>query len=141
MGQSDFRHALLVELHRAIDEAADAALDVIESRGIELVYPPGVELTAEEIAALTELRVSPPARSALGKVLRDAAAGPLFDFFTLVDGVGDPRGWPGPEAWLGVVLTPRTADGSDEDGGDTEMWHDQLFESYWEYQKPRDADA
>jgi hypothetical protein len=141
MGQSDFRHALLVELHRAIDEAADAALDVIESRGIELVYPPGVKLTAEEIAALAELRVSPAARSALGKVLRNEAAGPLFELFTLVDGVSDPRGWPGPETWLGVVLTPRVADGSDEDEGRPEMWHDQLFESYWEYQRARDADV
>jgi hypothetical protein len=141
MAPSDFRRALLLELHRAVDDAANSALDTIGKRGTAPVYPPGVEFTPEEVAALAELRVSPAARSALDKLLRDTAASPLFEFFSLIDGVSDPHDWPGPEPWLGALLRARVAtDRQDEREGNAEMWHDQFFESYWEYRGGRGPD-
>ena len=126
MDQGEIRRTILLELHAKIDAATAAGLAVIDNRGIEPVYPPGVQLTDAELAALAGLQVSGEARSALEKVLRDVAARPLFDLFALVDGVADPAISDGDAPWLGASILPR----QDED---EEMWHDALFETYWDY--------
>ena len=123
----DVRAALLNEMHKAIDSAATDALGIIENRGIEPAYPPGVELSAAEVSALANIASSPELRSAFGKVLRDAASRPLFQLFALVDGVADPSSWDG--LWLGADIVERT------DESDQEMWHDDFFASYWQYDK------
>src|SRR5688572_26413474 len=108
MISSAAKRAVLVDLHRAIDEAADAAMAIIESRGVEPVYPPGIELTDAEIVALSNLKLSEDAKTALRKVLLDNASRPLFQWFTLVDGVADPVGLPADEEpWLGLDLSSK----------------------------------
>ena len=83
MSSSDVRHTLLVETHRAIDAAVDDALAMLESRGVEPVYPPGVELSEAEVGALASLSLSADLRSALQKIIRDAASRPLFQLLSV----------------------------------------------------------
>ena len=123
----DLRAAMLNEMHKAVDSAATDALGMIETRGVEPVYPPGVELSASEVAALAKITVTPELRMAFTKIIRDAASRPLFQLFALIDGVADPSAFDG--LWLGANVVART------DDADHEMWHDELFESYWQYDK------
>lgn len=130
----DIRAALLGEMHRAIDAAAQDGLRSLENGGSDLSYLPGVELSASEKRALGALTHSSDLRSALKKVLRDAAARPLFQLFTLVDGVADPQNWSG--TWLGASITV-----AEPDEDSVTMWHDDFFESYWLYDKDRVPDV
>ena len=113
--------ALFLELHEAVEEAASGV--VFKMAEAELAYPPGIELTKEEAAALSEIKLSDAARSGLKKLVTDTATIPLFRLFTLVDGVGDLTGFDG---WYGTSLTPKGEE-------DEPMLHDKLFESYWQY--------
>jgi hypothetical protein len=126
MEQERLRRALLLEMHRKIDQAAAAGLSMLENRGPTPVYPPSVELTQDEIVALTGLRLSATARSAFEKIFRDVAAAPLFDLLALMDGVVDPEAAESDEPWLGVTVVEGRGD-------DDAMWHDELFETYWDH--------
>jgi hypothetical protein len=133
VGSVDIRAALLNEMHKTIDTAATDALGIVDTRAIELAYPPGIELSAAEVSALANIPSSPELRSALHKVFREVASRPLFHFFALIDGVADPTGWNG--LWLGArVVEP-------PDDADQEMWHDEFFASYWQYAKPNAPDV
>ncbi len=110
MSPVDIRAVLLREMHRAIDDAAHNGLRSIEHPGTGLSYPPGVGLSDAELRALSTLRLSEDHRSALRKILRDTASGPLFQLFALLDGVADPEHWNG--VWLGATV----ALADDEDG-------------------------
>lgn len=113
--------ALFREVHRAIRESAQSAVDQLKAKSPKLSYPPNVELTAAERDALAALNLSPAMCSALTKVIADAAAYPLFDLFCLIDGVGDPadaRGWQGVHLGEGM-REPEP------------MLHDEFYESYW----------
>ena len=129
----NIRDALLNEMHKAIDAATTNALGIIENRGIEPAYPPGVELSAAELSALANITSSTELHSAFRKVLRDAASRPLFQLFALLDGVADPSQWEG--LWLGADIIERA------DDSDREMWHDDFFESYWQYDKSAAPDV
>src|SRR3712207_6169073 len=107
MDRDRLRRTLLLEVHRSIDTSVAAALAMLESGDVELVYPPGAELTEPETAALAELRLAEHQRAALEKIFRDLAARPLFDLFSLIDGVADPRDWSGEGPWLGATLIER----------------------------------
>jgi len=120
-----------VELHRAIEESADAALAAFENSAMQPVYPPGVQLSRADTLALNGLQLSDASRAAIRKLFVDAAGRPLFHLFSLIDGVADPAQWPTSDPWLGLTVSEK-----DEDAEDSEMWHDQFFESYWDY---RDA--
>jgi hypothetical protein len=126
MDQDTLRRTLLLEVHAMIDAAAAAGLAMVENGGIRPAYPPGVELTDAERAALATLHLPAAARSALEKILRDVAAQPLFDLFALVDGVVDPSGSEAGDPWLGASIVERQE-------GDDAMWHDALFETYWDW--------
>jgi len=119
------RKALFSELHRAIDESAFCAVKNITTP--DLVYPPGVELTSDEAQAMAELELSDAAKSALGKIIKDACAYPSFHLFSFADGVTDPISDEIDE-WYGLSFIERTADSDDPDA----MLHDQFFESYWD---------
>jgi hypothetical protein len=128
------RTALLVEIHRSIEESAASAVQRIGDPEVtpQVNYPPNGELTAAEREALHTLRLTDAARSGLLKLVKDAAAYPFFHFFSLLDGVADP-----PETfddervyekvWQGLSLVPKTED--------EEMLHDDFFESYWSYRQ------
>jgi hypothetical protein len=87
--------ALMTDVHREIDQAADEAIAALGADGrADLVYPPGMALSDEEQRALAAVEPSP----ALRKLIADAAAKPLFRLFAMLDGIGDPEGidgdWP-----------------------------------------------
>jgi hypothetical protein len=101
-------------------------------RGSTLAYPPSEEgrLTDEELAALSALQIPEAARSAIRKVVRDAASASLFQLFCLLDSVGDPALVPQAD-WSAVNLVP--AQGADY----RSMMHDDFFDSYWRYVEVR----
>jgi len=133
MSVDPLRETVLLECHRAIDQAARDGLAMIGNSGIEPTYPPGVELSEREIAALAMLSLTPDLRSALDKIVRDVASRPLFTFFVLADGVADPHLAAGP--WLGLDIRAQ------EDESDGRMWHDDFYESYSQYPDARQPDV
>lgn len=133
MISSAAKRAVLVDLHRAIDEAADSAMAIIGSRGVEPTYPPGIELSEGEIVALSNLKLPEDAKTALRKVLVDTASRPLFQWFAVVDGVADPVGLPADEEpWLGLELSAK-----EDDTEEDTVWHDEFFETYWAFHDNR----
>jgi hypothetical protein len=79
--------ALMAEIHAAIEEAADEAVEALGPNGKpDPVYPPDVSLSEEERAVLAAVEPS----SALRKLFADAAAKPMFRLFALLDGLADP---------------------------------------------------
>jgi hypothetical protein len=79
--------ALMVEVHEAIEEAAEDALSALGGGQPDLIYPAGITLSDEERAALAAVEPS----TALGKVIANAAAQPMFRLFSLLDGLADPE--------------------------------------------------
>ena len=126
MVSADARSVLLREMHRAIDDAMSHTMKVLDGREGALTYPPGVDLSKAERSAIETLALSAAARSALEKLLRDTAAAPLFHLFALLDGVADPRDWPG--TWPGATITTLRGD-----RGPESMWHDDFYGSYREH--------
>ena len=124
------KEALFIEIHRAIEDAAARTAAALRAGAVDLAYPPNAGLSPAEQAALQSLKVTRDLESALRKVLADAASTPLFQFFTLLDGVGGPREYDG--EWLGLVLSKP---GGDEEQG--EMLHDEFFDSYWQWRARR----
>jgi len=123
--------ALLVEAHRAIEEAATQAAEVIAGvRAVpDLAYPPNGGLTEAEASLVNAGMRGAEAVAALRKIVADAAAAPLFRLLTLIDGVADPEDWKG--NWLPLDLR----DAPEET--DQPMLHDALFESYWAWVERR----
>ena len=89
------RKALLVEVHKRIETAADQAVRRISGREPvgTLTYPLGGRLTAAETAALGQAAATPDAVSALRRVVADAVAGPVYDLLAMIDGAREPEGW------------------------------------------------
>ena len=125
MIEKQIRDALFLEIHKAIEESAQSVVSQLQSSGLS--YPPGAELTPDEMAALSSLTLSEAAKSGLRKVVADACAYPLFHFFTLLDGVADPETDLG-GVWLGASIAEKPEE-------DEPMLHDELYESYWLYKK------
>jgi hypothetical protein len=130
------RQTLLLEIHRIIASTASHAVAGLgaSSTPAALTYPPGAGLSESESRALQGLMLSDVARAALTKVVADACASAFFEFLCQVDGVADPEVRPSDRAWLGARIVEPTED------QDQEMWHDDLFESFWEYARARDRE-
>jgi len=127
------RAALLMEVHRAIEEAASQAAELLARVSAEpnLAYPPNAGLDATARSVLTQAPSRPEAVAAIRKVVAAAAAAPLLHLFALMDGVAEPDDWQG--EWPPVDL----ADATDDDPA-RPMLHDELFESYWSWVAKRD---
>ena len=149
----DVQQTLMVELHRLISKSATRAAaklgadhpfvpfrdrgdlagspDTLVSPVAAIVsYPPSngknSPLSRDEHEALARMELSPAGRTALEKLIADAAAEVIFDLLCMVDGVGDPEVAP-VKNWVGADLGARRSD------EDREMLHDAFFESYWRY--------
>ena len=122
------RAALLVEVHRAIEQAAGQAAELLAGVSSEpdLAYPPNAGFSAPELSTLTQGLAGPEAVGAIRKVVADAAAAPLFHLFALMDGVAEPEDWQGEWAPVDLSETP-------EDGPAKAMLHDEFFETYWSW--------
>lgn len=125
------REALLIEVHRTIEEAATQAAEVIA--GVQPIaavgYPPNGGLSEAEASLVRSGGRGAEAVPALRKIVAEAASAPIFRLFTLIDGVGDPEDWDG--EWSPIELR----EASDDE--DQPMLHDELFESYWAWVERR----
>ena len=113
--------ALLIEMHKTIDETSNTVLRNITEP--ELTYPPGLELTISEKNTLKNINLTDDEKVALKKIITDACSFPLFHLFSLLDGVTDPKGI---GDWRGLTM-------GDKNELDDEMLHDEFYESYHEY--------
>lgn len=118
------RKAVFAETHKAIDEAAQCAINLIgTSNSASLSYPPGVELTEEEIKLISSIQLSIEAKNVLKKIIANSCSWPIFHMMSLLDGVTDPYVIEVKD-WIGGTLH------GDEDGS---MLHDEFYETYWDY--------
>lgn len=127
MIEKRIRDALFKDIHKAINESAES----VARLDLELSYPPGIELTPEEVEALASLALSDAAKSGLRKLAADACAYPLLHFFMLIDAVADPDTDLG-EVWLGATIDNKPE-------GYEPMLHDELYESYWLWEEEKDG--
>ena len=112
-------------MHKAVADAAQTTIASISGdTRLSLSYPPGIELSAEEQHALSDLELNADARSALMKLMTDACSYPVFHLCSLLDGVADPC-VRDVEGWVGGKLEPA--------GDDSLMLHDEFYELFWEY--------
>jgi hypothetical protein len=124
--ETESHRAVFAEVHKAIDEAAQAAVDSLSLTGKPSpTYPPGVELTTEELNLLSGIVLTTAEREVLKKIIADACSYPLFHMLSILDGVTAPYVIEIPD-WTGGVL------GTSEDGP---MLHDEFFDTYWDYEE------
>jgi hypothetical protein len=125
------RRALLVEVHKLIETAADQAVRRISGRepvGV-LTYPLGGRLTAAEAEALGRGAGTPEAVRALRRVVADAVAGPVYDLLAMIDGAREPEGWE--IRWRPFEVTTAEA------GSPPGILHTAFQETYQEWQRLR----
>ena len=122
------RDALLLELHRAIEESADDAAQSLRPGGEprQPYYPPNGGLTDAEHNALAGLLATEDAVSGIRKVVANAAAGPLWTLFSLIDATADPTDYE--EFWPPFELV------ESEDG---ERLEAPWLDAYWLWREKR----
>jgi hypothetical protein len=123
--------AVLLELHKAIEETATVTVDQLEAKENQLSYPPNCGLSEDELLALRGIVFSPALKTALRKVIADAASYPLFHLFSILDSVADPEYYD--EQWLGASLELKTGETHQEEG----LLHDAYYEAYWQWRGVR----
>jgi hypothetical protein len=144
MDDHHIQQTLLIELHGAIENAAQEAVAKL-GRGDPYLSPEmatqqavaGVPNAADEALAsfcdpAATMSLTPEARSALQKLVSDAAASTLFRFFCLVDAVGHPE-VVAVDEWLGAHVGKKATEEH------YPMLHDEFLESYWEYRRLTDS--
>ncbi len=125
----DNSKAILLDIHQDISDVAEHSVSIIfDANQNSLTYPPNVELTAEEIAALKTIVPTDFLRSALKKILSDNSAGVIFNLLNNIDGTTDPKN--GSDNWTGVKLVDLN---QDEDSAN--FLHDKFYETYWDSQE------
>jgi hypothetical protein len=126
------RNALLLSLHKLIEEYADAgASSIFQGEQPYVSYPPNGGLTEAEEQSLKQLQGNEQLMAALRKLFASNSAGVLFSFFSLIDGVADPD--INEEDWTGVLLIDKPED-FDED---VPFLHDELSATYWNWKDKR----
>jgi len=125
------RNIFLVELHKAIEDVAEAGSKNILQQDFDslAVYPPNGGFTDEEKVALRSVASVPNVESALRKVLANAGASVIFDMLNWIDGTGDPES----EDWTGVKLV----DADTDEDPPYAMLHDDFYDKYWDWRKTR----
>jgi len=127
---TETHRAVFAEVHKAIDEAAQVAVDSLSSAGKpSLSYPPGIELSPEELKLLSGIVLTKEEREVLKKVIADACCYPTFHMLSLLDGVTAPYVIEVPD-WTGAPLS------TSEDGP---MLHDEFLETYWDYDERKES--
>jgi hypothetical protein len=126
-------NTLMLFLHKMIEEYSDYTASTIEQGNPldHVTYPPNNGFTAEEENALKILQNNPELKSAIRKLIANSIAGVFFEFFHIIDGTSDPA--PELGKWTELALV----DKEESNVPTTDMLHDKLFESYWEWRKIR----
>lgn len=114
-------------IHSTIAEISEKTARRIPPDSSEILYPPNINLTVEEIVALNNLMLNESARSGLRKLISEACATVMFRFFELADGVADPPKWSS-GTWIGFSFCKKSADDSKQ-----MMFHDWFYESYRDF--------
>ena len=133
---TDIRKTLLLEIHRIIANTAKHTVDELDAgiTGESMTYPPKPMLSKPEVDALCALQLTTDLQSGLQKLIADSCASAFFLFFSLIDGVADPE-----VRDVGLWLGARIVEPPDDE--DAPMWHDDLYESYWQYEELTDGDG
>jgi hypothetical protein len=126
------RQALFVELHKEIERSAAQTAATLVGGVTEYspTYPPNGGLSDSERQALARLPKDPAAQSALRKIVADAIATTVFNFFTLVDGAADPEQYD--EHWPGFQLSPNSLEQPEDS-----FLHNDFHETYWVWRSRR----
>jgi hypothetical protein len=131
------RNALLIELHKAIEESATRTADALRPGqigdlfhpsfgGSALGYPPNSGVTDAEREAVDGIAASPEAVSALRKIVANAIADAFHEFFALIDAVADPADYD--DFWPPIEL---------REAEDSEDLHVLWLEGYWLWRERR----
>ena len=128
MLEPDQLHALMMEVHREIEDHARLAVNALTPSGRlgEMDYPPNGGMTNDERAALSGLASGPAIQSGLRKVVAASLGSFVFRLFNVIDGTGDPLNFPGD--WGSFELVE--AEGK-------QMLHEHFFETYWDWRMAR----
>jgi len=129
----DSKQLFLREIHNIIKEYSEI--------GEQLKQPPKelsweeFKLTRNEISALSNQVFTDESISAIEKIVRDNIMGAFHSAFCLLDGVSDPILENDEEVWFGLKLEEKQEDEEDE-----EFLHDELYNSYWDWQELNNKD-
>lgn len=119
--------AIFVDIHHNVQDVARETTQRIPPDSCDLLYPPNTELSIEEFNAIKELKLNETARHGLEKLIAEACATVMFRFFTLADGVADPRKWDD-GVWVGFSFCEKRDEYSNQ-----LMLHDMFYESSWDF--------
>lgn len=129
----DSRQLFLREIHNIIKEYSEV--------GEQLKQPPKelsweeFNLTKNEISTLDAQKFTDESISAIEKIVRDNIMGAFHSAFCLLDGVSDPVSENDEDIWVGLKLEEKQ-----EDEGDEEFLHDELYSSYWGWHESNNKD-
>jgi hypothetical protein len=127
------RNALLLSLHKLIEEYADTqAKSIFQGEKSSVSYPPNGGLSEAEEQALKQLQGNELLMTALRKLFASNSAGVFFSFFSVIDGVAEPDVDDG--NWSEVLLIDKPEDFED----DVQFLHDEFLSTYWDWRDIRD---
>ncbi len=123
--------------HQVNVAAKNTASRIIDGSIVENVfYPPSIEFSSEEKAALIEISKIPGIQSALQKVIADSTASAFFHFFNYLDGTGHPNDKFGKWTWATILDHPN----GDKDPY-IQMLHDSFYDAYTDWNKIEGEDV
>jgi len=129
---NDNKNALLLSLHKLIEEHANAtATAIFQGKQISISYPPNGGLTEAEEQALALLKGNDQVMAALRKLFANNTAEVFFSFFNMLDGTTVPGMETG--SWSEVLLV----DKPDDFDEDTQFLHDEFYNTYWDWKNRR----
>ncbi|WKA53221.1 hypothetical protein [Planococcus shixiaomingii] len=123
--ETDNKLDLMIEVHERIDEYSKIG-NVLKNPEM-LTKWDKITFSEEEIHALKTTDFSSHTINGIEKIISDRMLTLFFNFFAVVDGVGDPKLRKKEDVWLGFRLENKT---EENDKGDENFLHDQLFEAY-----------
>lgn len=121
---------LLMDVHENIGEYSKIGALLLNPE--QLTIWDKHKLSDEELIALKATQFSSLAISGIEKLIEDRMHALFFNFFSVVDGVGEPKLRDDEAAWLGFRLENKTLEAREVE---EEFLHDQFFEAYSKWQE------
>ncbi|MBT2255410.1 hypothetical protein [Priestia megaterium] len=124
----DSKQLFLKELHTVIKEYSEVGEQL--RKPTEQLLWEEFNLTQDEIDALESQKLKDESIRAIEKIVRDNIMGTFHSAFCLLDGVSDPVLEDDNGTWVGLKLVEKQEDEVEE-----EFLHDELYQSYWDWQE------
>ncbi|MBE2978882.1 hypothetical protein [Priestia megaterium] len=124
----DSKQLFLKELHTVIKEYSEGGEQL--RKPTEQLLWEEFNLTQDEIDALESQKLKDESIRAIEKIVRDNIMGAFHSAFCLLDGVSDPVLEDDNGTWVGLKLVEKQEDEVEE-----EFLHDELYQSYWDWQE------